>query len=85
MVRRLREAPPKIIFMEGCEDMRPLLASLADCKLPVALQALRCRAKLSSKRLPLNCIAPITEFSAEYQAIAYAMQTQRSSFTLSTA
>src|SRR6516162_4680813 len=39
VVRRLRQRPPRLIFMECCEDLRPLLEGLRDCKLPVALQA----------------------------------------------
>ena len=39
MVRRLAQRPPRVIFMECCEDLRPLLDGLRDCKLPVALQA----------------------------------------------
>src|SRR5215813_12399619 len=39
LVRRIQSRPPKVIYMELCEDMRPLLEDLRDCKLPVALQA----------------------------------------------
>src|SRR4051794_33770085 len=38
MIRRLTQRPPRLIFMEMCEDMRPLLDKLRDCRLPVALQ-----------------------------------------------
>src|SRR5919201_6373715 len=31
MVRRLRQQPPKIIYLELCEDMRPLVENLRDC------------------------------------------------------
>src|SRR5262249_49141488 len=35
MLRRLRARPPRLLFLEMCEDMRPLLDKLRDCKLPV--------------------------------------------------
>src|SRR4051812_4956175 len=38
MVRRLAARPPRVIYMEGCEDLRPVLDGLRDCRLPVALQ-----------------------------------------------
>src|SRR5208282_2481274 len=37
MIRRLSERPPRVIFMEMCEDLRPLLPKLRDCRLPIAL------------------------------------------------
>src|SRR6185503_5844649 len=37
MVRRLNANPPRVIYMECCEDLRPLLDGLRDCKLPIAL------------------------------------------------
>ena len=39
MARRLREKQPKVIYLELCEDLRPLLDELRNCRLPVALQA----------------------------------------------
>ena len=39
MVRRLREKQPKVIYLELCEDLRPLLTELRNCRLPVAVQA----------------------------------------------
>src|SRR5688572_18814504 len=39
MVRRLRQRPPKVIYIELCEDLLPLVQHLGDCTLPVALQA----------------------------------------------
>lgn len=76
MVQRLREGrPPKVIFLELCEDLRPLLAKLRDCKLPVALQAFAGQSDAFPKSwTPLSVVAPLTEFSAEYQAIAYCME-----------
>jgi hypothetical protein len=75
MVRRLGNAPPRVIFMELCEDLRPLLEKLRDCKLPVALQAFAGQSEAFPKSwTPLSVVAPLTEFSAEYQAIAFAME-----------
>ncbi|HET9655502.1 MAG TPA: DUF5682 family protein [Kineosporiaceae bacterium] len=76
MVRRLREKQPKVIYLELCEDLQPLLGELRNCRLPVALQAFA--AELDGFRkewAPLSVVAPITEASAEYQAIAYALET----------
>jgi hypothetical protein len=76
MVRRLREKQPKVIYLELCEDLRPLLGELRNCRLPVALQAFA--SDLDSFPPdwgPLSVVAPITEASAEYQAIAYALDT----------
>src|ERR1043166_8131389 len=39
MARRLREKQPKVIYLELCEDMTPLLTELRNCRLPVAVQA----------------------------------------------
>src|SRR6185436_8042399 len=49
MTRRLRERPPKVIFLEGCEDLGPAhesrakmpdwIRGLVHCRFPVALQA----------------------------------------------
>ncbi|WP_017625311.1 DUF5682 family protein [Nocardiopsis chromatogenes] len=76
MARRLREKRPKAVFVELCEDLAPLLDELRNCKLPVALQAFASEPEgLPSKGGPLSVIAPITEASAEYQAIAYALET----------
>lgn len=76
MVRRLREKQPKVIYLELCEDLRPLLEELRTCKLPVALQAFATEVDgFPQEWAPLSVIAPITESSAEYQAIAYALDT----------
>ncbi|MEV5649758.1 DUF5682 family protein [Nocardia sp. NPDC052254] len=76
MVRRLREKQPSVIYLELCEDMRPLLDELRNCRLPVALQAFATRIEgFPAKWAPLSVVAPITESSAEYQAIAYALDT----------
>lgn len=75
MVRRLRERPPKVIFLELCEDLLGRVADLADCTLPVALQAFAGEPRGHPERwAPLSLVAPITEMSAEYQAIAFAQQ-----------
>lgn len=74
MVRRLRERAPRVIFMECCEDLRPLLAGLAECTLPVALQAFASEADgFPADWAPLNLVCPLSEFSAEYQAILYCL------------
>jgi hypothetical protein len=76
MARRLREKQPRVVYLELCEDMAPLLTELRNCKLPVALQAFATDVKgFPADWSPLSVVAPITEASAEYQAIAYALQT----------
>lgn len=74
MARRLREAAPRTIYLELCEDLRPLVEHLRDCSLPVALQAYAAESDaLPPEALPAAVIAPLTEASAEYQAIAFAL------------
>ncbi|MFE9724304.1 hypothetical protein ACFYQ5_12130 [Streptomyces sp. NPDC005794] len=76
MARRLREKQPKVVYLELCEDMAPLLAELKNCRLPVAVQAFASEVKgFPAEWAPLSVVAPITEASAEYQAIAYALDT----------
>ncbi|MEV0005336.1 hypothetical protein AB0H28_24040 [Micromonospora sp. NPDC050980] len=76
MVRRLRARPPRVIYLELCEDLRPLLDELRNCRLPVAVQAFATELDgFPAEWSPLSVIAPITETSAEYQAIAYALDT----------
>ncbi|MGP3910052.1 hypothetical protein [Nonomuraea sp. 10N515B] len=76
MVRRLREKQPKVIYLELCEDLRPLLTELRNCRLPVAVQAFATDLDGFPKAwAPLSVVAPITEASAEYQAISYALET----------
>lgn len=76
MARRLREKQPKVVYLELCEDMAPLLTELRNCRLPVALQAFASDAEgFPAAWAPLSVVAPITEASAEYQAIAYALET----------
>ncbi|GAA1800231.1 hypothetical protein GCM10009682_22250 [Luedemannella flava] len=76
MVRRLRDKQPKVIYLELCEDLTPLLTELRNCRLPVALQAFAADLDGFPKEWgPLSVVAPITESSAEYQAIAYALET----------
>lgn len=74
MLRRLHSRRPKVIFMELCEDMRELLPKLGECGLPVALQAFASEShEFPTDWAPLTVVAPITEFSAEYQAMSYAL------------
>ncbi|WP_430783447.1 DUF5682 family protein [Actinoplanes sp. G11-F43] len=76
MLRRLRAKQPTVIYLELCEDLRPLLTELRNCRLPVALQAFASELDgFPKESAPLSVIAPITEASAEYQAIAYALDT----------
>jgi Family of unknown function (DUF5682) len=74
MLRRLSERAPRVIYIELCEDLRPLMAHLADCALPVALQAFAAESgHLPAEALPVSVVVPLTEASAEYQAIAFAL------------
>ncbi|MEU1277207.1 hypothetical protein [Streptomyces sp. NPDC005805] len=76
MARRLREKQPKVVYLELCEDMAPLLTELRNCRLPVAVQAFAGEIDgFPAEWAPLSVVAPITEASAEYQAIAYALDT----------
>ncbi|MFF4835932.1 hypothetical protein [Streptomyces sp. NPDC001315] len=76
MARRLREKQPKVVYLELCEDMAPLLTELRNCRLPVAVQAFATETEgFPAEWSPLSVVAPITEASAEYQAIAYALDT----------
>ncbi|MEQ9074663.1 MAG: DUF5682 family protein [Sandaracinaceae bacterium] len=73
LVRRLREKAPRVIFLELCEDLDAKLDELGDCKLPVALQAFAHETSgFPPERAPLSVVAPLTEHSAELQAIAFA-------------
>jgi hypothetical protein len=77
MVRRLREKQPSVIYVELCEDFAPLLEELRNCKLPVALQAFAGETDgFPPEWSPLSVVAPLTQASAEYQAIAYALDTE---------
>ncbi|MFI7498176.1 hypothetical protein ACIBVL_06590 [Streptomyces sp. NPDC049687] len=76
MARRLREKQPKVVYLELCEDMAPLLTELRNCRLPVAVQSFASEIEgFPADWSPLSVVAPITEASAEYQAIAYALDT----------
>lgn len=76
MVRRLHEKRPKVVYLELCEDLRPILDELRNCRLPVAVQAWAGELDgFPAAWAPLSVVAPITEASAEYQAIAYALDT----------
>ncbi len=76
MVQRLRRGPaPRVVFLELCEDLLPLAEKLRDCRLPIALQAFAGRAgAFPATWAPLSLVAPLSEFSAEYQAIAYCLE-----------
>ncbi|MFI6981081.1 hypothetical protein ACIBSV_21160 [Embleya sp. NPDC050154] len=76
MARRLREKRPKVVYLELCEDMAPLLTELRNCTLPVAVQSFAAEIEgFPAEWAPLSVVAPITEASAEYQAIAYTLDT----------
>ena len=75
MVKRLRERPPRVIFVEMCEDLIAPVSQLEDCTLPVALQAFAVSSEAFPKAWsPLSVVAPLTDLSAEYQAIAFAAE-----------
>lgn len=75
MVRRLQTRAPRVVFMECCEDLQIDLNDLRDCKLPVALQAFAPLAEaFPASWAPLNLVSPLTEFSAEFQAIAFCLE-----------
>ncbi|WP_165252584.1 hypothetical protein [Paludisphaera soli] len=75
MARRLAARPPRMIFLECCEDLRPVVEGLRDCRAPVALQAFASTSDhFPAAWTPLSLVCPLTEFSAEYQAIAYALE-----------
>lgn len=77
MIRYLRANKPKVVFLELCEDLGEHLADLADCTFPVALQAFAGELEGHPREWsPLSVVAPLTEMSAEYQAIAYARATE---------
>jgi hypothetical protein len=84
MVRRLREKQPSVIYMELCEDFAPLLEELRNCRLPVALQAFagESEGEFPPEWSPLSVVAPLTQSSAEYQAIAYALDTEGAQLVL---
>ncbi|MBB5867332.1 hypothetical protein F4553_000711 [Allocatelliglobosispora scoriae] len=76
MARRLRAKQPRVVYLELCEDMAPLLTELRNCRLPVAVQAFAGEVDgFPQEWSPLSVVAPITEASAEYQAISYALDT----------
>jgi hypothetical protein len=75
MVKRLQQQAPKVIYLELCEDLFPTIANLRDCKLPIALQAFASEsATFAPEMMPLSVVAPLTEASAEYQAIVYRLE-----------
>ena len=75
LVRRLRERPPKVIYLEACEDLTTVIEHIRACRLPVALQAFASESEVFPSRwTPLSVVLPLTEASAEYQAIAYALR-----------
>ncbi len=74
-VRRLEAEQPEVVFVEMCEDLRPLIPDLDECTFPVALQAFANESEaFPLEWSPLTVVAPLTDFSAECQAMAYAMQ-----------
>lgn len=73
LLQRLRSKAPRVLFVEMCEDLHAPLAGLKDCKFPIALQAFALEGDRFPKSWsPLSVVTPLTEFSAEYQAIAFA-------------
>lgn len=77
MARWLQTSQPRLVLIELCEDLLPLVEHLRDCTLPVALQAFAGQpVGFPAEWAPLSVVAPLTELSAEYQAIAYALSTE---------
>lgn len=75
LVQRLRQRPPRVIYLELCEDLQALVPDVRDCKLPIAFQAFASESdSYPPEHLPLSAVAPLTEASAEYQAIAYTLE-----------
>ncbi|HSH04885.1 MAG TPA: DUF5682 family protein [Anaerolineae bacterium] len=75
LTRRLHQHPPRAIYIEMPADFRPLIDNLYDCTLPIAFQAFAAEnPDIPPHQLPLSIVAPLTEASAEYQAIAFALQ-----------
>ena len=75
MLRRLQARAPRVIFVELCEDLQDSVALLKDCRLPVALQAFSTvTVGFPAEWAPLSVVAPVTAFSAEYQAISFCSQ-----------
>ena len=73
MLRWLHQHRPKVVFIELCEDLDAHIADLSDCQLPVALQAFASEPDgLPEHMAPLSIVAPLTAFSAESQAMAWA-------------
>lgn len=76
MVRYLRTHRPELVMIEACADLRGLVETLQECELPVAMQAYAPEpVGLPAAWAPLSVLTPLTEFSAEFQAIAYALTT----------
>jgi hypothetical protein len=72
LLQRLRRKAPRVLFLEGCEDLAAALEGLEHCRFPVALQAYAPEApEFPESWTPLSVVLPLTEFSAEYQALAY--------------
>lgn len=72
MIRRLQQSPPKVIFLELCEDLQPVIAQIKGCRFPIALQAFSAPTEaFPSEVQPLAVVAPITPFSAEQQIMAF--------------
>lgn len=75
MLGRLQQRAPRVIFMEMCEDFLPQVESLKECQFPVAFQAFAGSSiAYPSAWMPLSVVAPLSPFSAEYQAMAFALQ-----------
>jgi len=61
--------------MEMCEDFLPQVEFLKECQFPVAFQAFAGSSVVyPAAWMPLSVVAPLSPFSAEYQAMAFASQ-----------
>ncbi len=69
--------------MQGREDLRPAPEGLRDCRLPVAARPSPPRRRsFPASLVPLNLVCPLTEFSAEFQAIAFALENPQPSLSV---
>ena len=67
----LEKRKPKVIFLELPTDYQELIKDLKHCNMPVALNAINYGIPLIAPNQINSFKAPITEFSAEFQAIKY--------------
>jgi len=75
--QRLTEKKPKVIFLEAPEDFERELENLEFCTPPVAFQGSLVKTEeINHAFLPINSFTIVSEASAEYQAMKYALENQ---------